>query len=71
LYAGFGFGNWTPVGNKLDFRPELVSYYYFPMNFKNMQNTSATYLKFGFVYNISENIGLSFTPSIYAIANRI
>ena len=65
--AGIGFGNQTPIGNKLDFRPELVSYNYFPMNFKSVQFTSATHLRFGFVCNISEKIGLSFTPSVYVM----
>ena len=68
---GVGFGNRASLGSRFDFRPELVSYNYFPMNFKNLQSTFATHLKFGFVYNISEKFGLSFTPSVYVMnSNR-
>ena len=65
--VGIGFGNCTPLGNRFDFRPELVSYNYYPMNFKNVQSTFATHLKFGFVYSISEKFGFSLSPSIYVM----
>lgn len=65
--VGFGFGSCLPIGNKFDFRPELVQYNYFPQNFKNARFTPATHLKFGFVYNISEKTGLSLTPSVYVM----
>ena len=69
--VGIGFGNRTPLGSRFDFRPEIVSYNYYPMNFKNLQSTFATHLKFGFVYNISEKIGLSLSPSVYLMnSNR-
>jgi len=67
---GIGFGNRTPIGSNMDFRPELVAYNYFPMNFKNIQNTFAAHLKFGFVYNISEKIGLSLAPNVYVMNSR-
>jgi len=65
--VGIGFGNRTPIGNKFDFRPELVSYNYLPMDFKNAQHPFSTHLKFGFVYNINEKFGLSLAPSIYVM----
>jgi len=68
---GIGFGNRTPLGSKFDFRPELVSCNYYPTKFKNVQSTFTTHLKFGFVYNINEKIGLSFAPSVYVMnSNR-
>ena len=69
--VGIGFGNRTSIGNRFDFRPELVSYNYYPTNFKNVQSTFATHLKFGFVYNVSEKFGLSLVPSVYVMnSNR-
>ena len=62
---GIGFGNRTVLNNRFDFQPEIVSYQYFPNNFKNIQNTSATYLKFGFVYKLNEKLGIVVAPSIY------
>jgi hypothetical protein len=69
--VGLGFGNRTSIGNRLDFRPELVSYNYYPTNFKNVQSTFSTHLKFGFVYNVSEKIGLSLTPSVYVTKSNL
>jgi hypothetical protein len=63
--AGIGFGNRTPINNRLDFQPELVFYNYFPTNFRHIQHTSTARLRFGFVYNINEKFGLSLAPSIY------
>jgi hypothetical protein len=63
--AGIGFGNRTPISNRIDFQPELVFYNYFPSNFRNIQHTSTTRLRLGFVYNINEKLGLSFAPSVY------
>jgi len=69
--VGIGFGNRTPLGSSFDFRPEFVSYNYYPMNFKNLQSTFSTHLKFGFVYNISEKFSLSLAPSAYVMnSNR-
>ena len=65
--VGIGFGNRTPIGSRIDFRPELVSYNYLPMDFKNVQSTFTTHLKLGFVYNISEKLGLSLAPSVYVM----
>jgi hypothetical protein len=65
--VGFGFGNRTSLGSKFDFRPELISYNYYPLNFKNIQSVFATHLKFGFVYNFCEKFGLSLVPSVYVM----
>jgi hypothetical protein len=66
--VGLGFGNRTSIiGSRFDFQPELVSYNYFPTNFKNIQNTFATHLKLGFVYNINEKYGLLLAPSVYVM----
>ena len=64
---GIGFGNRTPIGNRFDFQPELVFSNYFPTDFKNIQNTGASRLKLGFVYNINEKFGLSLAPSVYVL----
>ena len=64
---GIGFGNRTRIGNRFDFQPELVHYAYFPTNFKHIQNTFATQLKLGFVYNLNEKFGLSLAPGIYVL----
>ena len=63
--AGIGFGNRTSIGNRFDFQPELVSFNYFPTNFKNTENTFTTRLKFGFVYRLNEKYGLLSAPSVY------
>ena len=63
--AGIGFGNRTPISNRIDFQPELVFYNYFPINFRNIQHTFTTRLRFGFVYSINEKLGLSLAPSVY------
>jgi len=65
--VGIGFGNRTSISKRFDFQPELVSYNYFPMDFKNVQHTFATHLKFGFVYNINEKFGLTLAPNIYVL----
>ncbi len=65
--AGIGFGNRTAISNRFDFQPELVFYNYFPSDFKNIQYTSATHLKLGFVYNINRKLGLSLAPSVYVM----
>ena len=65
--VGIGFGNRTSLSSRFDFRPEVVAFNYYPMNFKNIQSTFSTHLKFGFVYNISEQLGLSLAPSVYVM----
>jgi|GEM_PF-1562308 len=67
---GFGFGHRRAISNSIDFRPELVSYSYFPMDFRNTQPTFSTHLKFGFVYNINKNFGLSLAPSVFVLNSR-
>jgi len=68
---GIGFGHRRTISNNLDFRPELVSYGYFPMDFKDVQPTISTHLKFGFVYNISKKFGLSLAPSVFVMNSRL
>lgn len=66
--AGIGFGNRTTIGNSgFDFQPELIYRYYLPSDFKDVQYTSATHLKLGFVYNLGEKLGLSLAPSVYVM----
>ena len=62
---GYGFGNRTVLNKRFDFQPEIVSYQYFPQNFRDIQNTTATYLKIGFVYKFNEKFGMVIAPSIY------
>jgi hypothetical protein len=62
---GIGFGNRTALNNRFDFQPEIVSYQYFPTDFRNIQYTSAIYLKFGFVYKFNDKLGIVVAPSIY------
>ena len=68
--VGIGFGNRTPIGNRFDFQPEFVSSNYFPTNFKNIQNTSTTRLKCGFVYRLNQKYGLSLAPSVYIMTAK-
>ena len=68
---GIGFGNRTVLNEYFDFQPEIVSYQFFPNDFKNIQNTSATYLKFGFVYKLNEKLGIVFAPAIYYLNSNL
>ncbi len=65
--AGIGFGNRTSLGKRLDFQPEIISYNYYPKDFKNIQSTWSTHLKLGFIYRLNDKLGILFTPSIYHI----
>lgn len=65
--AGIGFGNRTPLNHSFDFQPELIFHTYLPSDFKNVQYTSATHLKLGFVYNFNDKLGLSLAPSVYVM----
>ena len=71
--VGIGFGHRRAINNNLDFRPEIVSYNYFrfPRDFKGMQPTFSTHLKFGFVYQVSENFGLSLAPSVFVLNSQM
>ena len=60
---GVGFGNRTSLGGRFDFQPEIVSYQYFPTNFKH--NTSVNHLKLGFVCNLNDRLGIVVAPSVY------
>jgi hypothetical protein len=63
--VGIGFGHRRAIGAKLDFRPEIVSYHYYPMDFRDVQSTFANHLKLGFVYQVSDGVGLSLAPSVF------
>jgi hypothetical protein len=64
--AGIGVGHISEISPKLAFQPELIYHMYFPNDFKNVRENNATHLKLGLVYSVSDKIGLSFAPSIYA-----
>ena len=64
--TGIGFGNCTPIGNRFDFQPELVSFIHLPTDLKHIQGFE-TRLKFGFVYRLNETMGLSLAPSVYVM----
>ncbi len=66
--AGIGFGNRTALGKRIDFQPEIMSYSYLPNDFKNVQSTWAAHLKLGFIYNISDKLGILVAPSIYQLS---
>jgi hypothetical protein len=66
---GFGFGNRTALGPHFDFQPEIVSYQYFPNNFRKVQNVSANHLKLGFVYKLNDRLGITVAPSVYHFYN--
>ena len=63
--SGIGFGNRTVLNRRFDFQPEIVTYQYYPQNFKNIQQTSATHLKFGFICKLNDRFGLVVAPSLY------
>jgi len=67
---GFGFGNRTELSKRFDFQPEIVSYQYFPYNFRNVQNVSANHLKLGFVYKMNGRLGITVAPSVYHFYNH-
>jgi hypothetical protein len=67
--SGFGFGSRKTIFPRIDFQPELISYQYYPENFRNIQPTFATRFKLGFVYNINERLGLSIAPSVYNLSS--
>ena len=66
---GVGFGNRTVINRRFDFQPEIVSYLYFPNDFKNVQNATANHLKLGFVYKMNDKLGISVAPSLYHFYN--
>jgi hypothetical protein len=65
--TGIGFGNRTPLGRRIDFQPEIVTYNYYPDDFKNTPPTWSTHLKFGFVYKLNEKLGIVVAPGIYQL----
>ena len=62
---GIGFGNRTVLSPRIDFQPEILSYHYFPNDFRNVRNTYSNHLKFGFIYKLNDRLGLVVAPSIY------
>ena len=68
---GIGFGNRTELSPRIDFQPEIVSYQYFPDDFKNVQNVTANHLKIGFVYKLNNKLGVTIAPSIYHLYNDL
>ena len=68
---GIGIGNRTPLGNRFDFQPEIMAYNYLPIDFKDIRNTQAIHLKFGFLYKINDRLGISLAPGIYYSSTEI
>ena len=68
--SGIGFGNRTALSPRIDFQPEIVGYQYFPNDFRNIQNTSFTHLKLGFVFKVNNRLGVVVAPSIYQFYAR-
>jgi hypothetical protein len=66
---GIGFGNRTTLSQRIDFQPEIVSYNYFPNDFKNVQSVTSNHLKLGFVYKFNDKLGISVAPSVYHFCN--
>ena len=62
---GFGFGNRTSLGSRLDFQPEIVGYQYYSLNFRNYQYSQGTHVKLGFLYKLNDRFAISVAPSIY------
>ena len=60
---GIGFGNRTTLSQRFDFQPEIVGYQYYP--FKNLENTSVTHLKIGFICKLNDRLGITIAPSVY------
>lgn len=69
--VGIGFGNRTALGKRIDFQPEIISYNYYPEDFKNVRSTWATHLKIGFVYKLNEKLGILVAPSIYQLSTDL
>ena len=68
---GIGFGNRTALSRRIDFQPEIIAYQYFPTDFRKVQNTTASHLKIGFVYNLNDKLGIAVAPSIYHLYNDL
>ncbi|MDL2231767.1 hypothetical protein LJB85_03410 [Porphyromonadaceae bacterium OttesenSCG-928-L07] len=70
--AGVGIGNRTSISKRFDIQPELITYVYFPEDFK-MKGvvTSVNRFKLGLIYNLNEKLALSFAPSIYSLNSDI
>ena len=63
--TGFGFGHRNAISPRVDFQPEIMGYYYFPGDFRNILYTNSTHLKFGFVIKLNDRLGIVVAPSIY------
>ena len=63
--GGFGFGHIGEMNTNYSFQPEIILHAYFPKDFKHIRDTYITHMKFGFVRNVSDKLGISLAPSIY------
>lgn len=64
--TGFGIGHLHPINNRFTFQPELINYFYFPVDFTTqIKNTRITHLKLGLVCTITRKLGISLAPSLY------
>lgn len=64
--AGLGVGQLHEVNPRFSIQPELVWYYYFPMDMQRQyRDTHATHFKLGLIRNLSQNLAISLAPSIY------
>jgi len=65
--SGIGFGHRSSLGSRFDFQPEIVSYQYYPWNFKNVYHLTSNHLKIGFIYKLNDRLGISIAPSLYLL----
>ncbi len=64
--VGLGLGQLYEVNPRFSIQPELVWYYYFPMEMQRQyRDTHVTHVKLGLVRNLSQNLAISLAPSIY------
>jgi hypothetical protein len=64
--AGLGLGQLHEVNPRFSIQPELVWYYYFPMDMQRQyRDTHATHFKLGLIRNLNRNLAISLAPSIY------
>ncbi len=64
--AGLGLGQLYEVNPRFSIQPELVWYYYFPMDMQmHNRDTHATHFKLGLIRNLNQNLAISLAPSIY------
>lgn len=64
-FFGAGFGHISQISSKWSFQPEAVFQTFMPSDLTNINWTSSNRLKLGFVYSMSESIGISISPEFY------